>query len=202
MEFEIILKLMTGVGAIFGIALTTSHLLANKSTGKLKRYEIFKELNCYLDDSPEKNFPMICAAVSCVSRRRLTLKEIRWFIKTPHAFDYMKPYSDQARYIELSKNMNSFKFSGKYSNRSARKLEHIGLIAIYIVLASIGLTITILTQAKVSTLPLIALGYAIGGTFILFGIMSLLQSEHLKSASSTVKHNFSPEIGEIHEPET
>lgn len=192
MELDVVLKLITGVGAIFGIALTLSHLFAQKSTGKLKKYEMFKELRTYLDDSPDKNFPAICAAVSCLSKRELTLEEVTWFISTPRAFGYLKAYSDQARYIEISEQMDSFRYSEKYSSRTARNLEHLGLIIAYVILASIGLMITMFTQTKAETLPVSIFGYTFGGALVLFGILALLQREHLSNTNSTVKLKFDP----------
>jgi hypothetical protein len=190
MELDVVSKLITFVGAIFGIALTISHLLAQKSTGKLKKFDIFKEIKTYLDDSPDKNFSVICVAINCICKRELTLQEVKWFILTPHAFDYLKAYSDQERYIELSENMDSFRYSGKYQSETVRKIEYLVLVLAYIILASIGVSICIFTQSKVETFIMSISGYIFGIIFIIFGVMALIQKGHLTSSKSTVKRKF------------
>ncbi|WP_351123979.1 hypothetical protein [Shewanella sp. T24-MNA-CIBAN-0130] len=190
MELDVVSKLITFVGAIFGIALTISHLLAQKSTGKLKKFDIFKEIKTYLDDSPDKNFSAICVAINCICKRELTLQEVKWFILTPHAFDYLKAYSDQERYIELSENMDSFRYSGKYQSETVRNIEYLVLVLAYIILASIGVSICIFTQSKVETFIMSISGYIFGIIFIIFGVMALIQKGHLSSSKSTVKRKF------------
>ncbi|MCK7634444.1 hypothetical protein L5M43_03820 [Shewanella sp. SW36] len=193
MEYiDIVTKLIGGLAAIFGIALTLSHLFAQKSTGRLKKFEIYKEIKTYLDEPSDKNFPVICVAFSCLISRNLTLDESKWFINTPHAFNHLKAYSDQARYIEISEKKDSFRYVEKYSRNSARLYEHIKLIGAYILSASIGIIIMMVTHSKSDNFFISFMGYLFGGVFIFLGIVALLQDGHLSSARSTIKHKFKP----------
>lgn len=191
-SIDIATKLIGGLATIFGIALTLSHLLAQKSTGKIKKYEIYKELKSHFDDSPEKNFPLMCVALDCLIDRKLTLDESKWFITTPHAFKYLKAYSDQSKYIEISEKKDCFVYKNKYSSKLSRLLEYVQYLTIYIILASLGIISITLTNINSEHLSTSLIGYVLGGILILLGIMALLQNGHLRDTKSTTKHKFFP----------
>ncbi|WP_350431350.1 hypothetical protein ABIS04_13200 [Shewanella sp. H8] len=190
MELDAVLKLISGFGAIFGIPLTITHLLTYKNSGKLKRYEIFKEIKGYLADYNSKSYPVICAAINCISKRELTLDEVKWFIDTPHAFEYIKAYSDQERYIEISEKMDSFRYSDKYSSKAVRNLEHLKLATAYVILSGIGVFILLLTQSQAEMFLIAISGYISGVICIFFGVMMLIQKGHLTSSKLTVERKF------------
>lgn len=116
-NFDFFLKIISGVAAILGIVLTLSHIYGQKHTGKVKKYEIYKDLKKYLDDPSNKDFSAICAAFNCIIKRKITLEECTWFVKTPNAFNYIEDYCRQENYIEISERKDSFIYSGKFKKK-------------------------------------------------------------------------------------
>ncbi|MCH4293804.1 phage holin family protein [Shewanella sp. 3B26] len=151
---------------------------------------MYKEIKELLKKSPVKNYAEICAALSCLIQRELSLNEIKWFIDTPNAFKHLQTYCSQARYIEISENGVCFKYKEKFSSKRRRVIEQAVLVIAYGVLTSIGLIILLLTYSLAEWPAYIILSVILGIAFIVFGILALIQSERLRDTNSTIKLNF------------
>ncbi|PKG78248.1 hypothetical protein CXF80_07905 [Shewanella sp. Actino-trap-3] len=193
MEFEIILKLITGVGAIFGIALTLSHLFAQKSTGKLKKYEIFKEIKELIEINEPLNYSTACVALGCLVKRELSLLEIKWFINTPNAFKYLYSFSQQGQYIKISNDGKSFVFKEKYVSWKSRLFEATKLFSLYSLLAFVGIYTAIFGLLHSDMKSDLIFLCTIGLGLVLFGLFFLNQLVILSSTKHLLKQKFSNE---------
>lgn len=159
-EFGTIVAIL---GGIAGISMSLHSYLSNKLSNSIKEYEIYKEVSLLLDnDCSSENLASIHVALSCIISRELSVDEIKWFIKTPCAFKYIKDFSTQVNYLEISENNLGFSFKDKYKFKKSRVLEILKLLGLYMVLGSTAAVIFIYGQLTQLQTPLLILLYGFG----------------------------------------
>ncbi|WP_411992530.1 hypothetical protein [Agarivorans sp. DSG3-1] len=127
------------IGGVLGLIYIIYRMKALSFANGMKHFEVFKALQQLCGSDARDNMPSIRVALSCVTSRDLSSKEIEWFLYTPGAFRYLKRYGKFKRYIDIDFDKNLFKFVDRYSTRKSRWIEAAKLVSIYAVTASIGI---------------------------------------------------------------
>lgn len=73
-EFPVAIGIISGIGIL---AKTIHHFSKSKFDKQVKKYEIFKEIKILLEEDELLNLPIISMTVQCISKRELTLAEVK-----------------------------------------------------------------------------------------------------------------------------
>lgn len=188
---EIIIKIITTLGGIIGLAIAFNTLILNKLNKSIKTYELYKNLKALSSvNYPNNNLAEINVILSCLTSKNLTLEEVKWFVNTPNAYKYIEQFGRLNRYIEISETEDSFSFKGKYKLRINRVIEFGAFFLLYIFFGgtSIWLLLESFVKHNDSTFPLLLMFSF--GTFLL-ALMFLMASSTFSECKKII-HNFSP----------
>ena len=188
---EIIIKIITALGGIVGIAIAFNTLFLNKLNKNMKTYELYKSLKTLSSvNHPNNNLAEINVIVSCLTSKNLTLKEVKWFVNTPNAYKYIEQFGRLNRYIEISETEDSFSFKGKYKLKINRVVEFGAFFLLYLIFggASIWLLLESFVKTNDSTFPLLLM-FSIGS--FLLALMFLIASSAFSECKKIIR-NFSP----------
>ncbi|GGQ33766.1 hypothetical protein [Shewanella litoralis] len=175
---------------VAGLAKTIHYFRTSKFAKEVKKYEIFKEVKILIEEDEVSNLPIISMAIQCLSKRDMTLEEIKWFIYTTNSSKHLRTYSEQKQFITIATDNKSFVFKEKYSSLKSRILELCKLLALYSIIAGYGFYIIAGFSASVE-LDMVIIYGSIAATCIIIGLFFLLKFFILIDAHKTIKHRFS-----------
>jgi hypothetical protein len=180
------------LGMISGVAafVKTIHYFSVSNFSKeVKKYELLKEIKNLTEEDEKINFPMISMAMQCLSKREMTLEEMKWFIYTANASKHLRTYSEQHEYIIISKDRKSFTYNDKFSSKVTRFFELSKLLFIYSFLAGFGLNL-IINEIVYSDFDTIIIYGSISMTCIVFGLFYLWKFFTLFDSRKSLRHRF------------
>ena len=186
-DFTIVIGM---VATVAGLAKTIHYFSSSKFAKEVKKYGLFKEIKNLIEDDELLNFPIISMAMQCLSKKEMTLEEMKWFIYTVNASKHLRAYSEQYEYIIISKDRKSFIYNDKFSFRTTRYLELFKLLLSYSLLAGLGLSLFV-NEIILSDLDTIVIYGSVSLTSIAFGLFFLWKFFTLLDTRKSLRHRFS-----------
>ncbi len=183
---EIIIKIITALGGIVGIAIAFNTLFLNKLNKNIKTYELYKSLKTLSSvNHPNNNLAEINVILSCLTSKKLTLKEVKWFVNTPNAYKYIEQFGRLNRYIEISETEDSFK--GRYKLKINRFVEFGAFFLLYLIFGGVSIWLLLESFVKTndSTFPLLLM-FSIGS--FLLALMFLIASSAFSECKKIIRN--------------